>query len=280
MPGHGHLDTEATYGRTEAMNGPVRRPWHPDRRRRGGDVSTPGGPPSLHRFVAREFAVRSPFWSWLVFERVGGALAYLFFRAGVPPNAVTLLGGAAGIAGATRLGTATEGVHVVVAAALLLLAYSLDCADGQLARATQRASPQGAWLDVTVDGVVIAFLSTSLSHALHSDGVSSPWSFLLAGAFGASRVSSLFTAGRVKGAAGGIKLAGLRAVSRNAYVALIETPFVYALLCAFRLEGDLFVAVIAAVTLLTAIKTAASARAHFSSSTSGAATPATTGCDQ
>jgi len=203
----------------------------------------------------------------MLFERVGGALAYLFFRVGASPNAVTLMGGVAGIAGATRLGTATDGVHLAAAAALLLLAYSLDCADGQLARATQRASPQGAWLDLTVDSVVIAFLSTSLSYALHAGGISSPWSFLLAGAFGASRVSSLFTSGRVKGAGeGGIELAGLRAVSRTAYIAMIETPFVYVLLCASRLEGDLFTAIIAAVTTLTAIKTAISARAHFSSS--------------
>ena len=202
----------------------------------------------------------------MLFERVGGALAYLFFRVGASPNAVTLMGGVAGVAGATRLGTATDGVHVAAAAALLLLAYSLDCADGQLARATQRASPQGAWLDLTVDSAVIAFLSTSLSYALHTGGIYSPWSFLLAGAFGASRVSSLFTAGRVKGAEGGIELAGLRAVSRTAYIAMIETPFVYVLLCASRLEADLFTAIIAAVTTLTAIKTAISARAHFSSS--------------
>ena len=40
----------------------------------------------------------------MLFERVGGALAYLFFRVGASPNAVTLMGGVAGIAGATRLG--------------------------------------------------------------------------------------------------------------------------------------------------------------------------------
>lgn len=202
----------------------------------------------------------------MLFERVGGAFAYFFFRSGVSPNVVTVMGGVVGIAGAARLGTAADGVHVAAAAALLLLAYSLDCADGQLARATQRASPQGAWLDITVDSIIIAFLSTSLSYALHAGGVPAPWSFLLAGAFGASRVSSLFTAGRIKGDDGGIELAGLKAFSRSAYIAMMETPFVYVVLCASRLEGDLFIAIIAAVTTLSTIKTTVSARAHFSSS--------------
>lgn len=234
-------------------------------------MSSPSAPPTARQFVGRQFAVRSPFWSWLIFERLGGALAYLFFKLGVSPNAVTLLGGLTGVAGAARLGTATNTAHVAAAAALLLLAYSLDCADGQLARATHRASPQGAWLDVAVDSLVIAFLSTSVSFALFDNGVPPPWSFLLAGAYGASRTVSLVTSRRVKGANGGIQLAGPWAFARSMYIAMIETPFVYVLLCACRLRPDLFAVVVAAVAALTAVKVAVSAGAHFTSATGGGA---------
>src|SRR5688500_14839793 len=127
--------------------------------------------------------MRSPFWSWLLFERAGGALAYVFARLRTPPAAVTVLGGVAGISGAAVLGTATDRGEALLAGVLLLLAYTLDCADGQLARATGQTSDRGAWLDATVDAVVIAFLTAALAFALATESGQPGFSFLLAGAF-------------------------------------------------------------------------------------------------
>lgn len=201
----------------------------------------------------------------MVFERIGGALAYGFARLGVSPAAATLLGGASGVSGAILLGVARTPGQLVGAAALLLLAYALDCSDGQLARATRRASDQGAWLDVAVDSVVIAFVTAALTFAL-LDGAGSVVSLALGGAFGASRTASLFTSTIIRRANGGMKLTGVMSHLRTAFVAAIDTPFVYVALCATRLAPGLLEIVILGVTALTAVQTLVSARSHFASS--------------
>ena len=220
--------------------------------------------PPFTDFVTRRFAVPSPFWSWMIFERIGGALAYCFARLDVPPAAAPLLGGASGVSGAIRLGVASTPSHVAGAVTLLLLAYSLDCSDGQLARATGRASASGAWLDVAVDSVVIAFVTASLTIAL-LDGHSPVISLMLGGAFGASRTASLFTSTIVRRDKGGMQLSGLTSHLRTAFIAAIDTPFVYVALCATRLTPLLLEFVILGVAVLTAVQTLVSARHHFAS---------------
>jgi phosphatidylglycerophosphate synthase len=220
--------------------------------------------PPFTDFVRRRFAAPGPFWSWMIFERVGGALAYGFARLRVAPSSVTLMGGACGVGGAVALGVASAPAHVAEALALLLISYSLDCADGQLARATRRASPQGAWMDVAVDAVVIAFVTAALTHALLDD--SGPFlSLLLGGTYGASRTASLFTSTLVRRDEGGMRLSGLLSRLRTAFTAAIDTPFVYVAVCAARLTPYALEAVIAAVSIMTAVQTLVSARHHFGS---------------
>jgi phosphatidylglycerophosphate synthase len=223
--------------------------------------------PPLSQFVARRFAVRSPFWSWHVFERLGGAVAFVFARLGVSPTVATMLGGLFGIVGATLLGTASDAPDVLLAGAVLLVAYTLDCADGQLARATGTSSAKGAWLDVTTDAVTLAFLAASLCVGLLVDGASPLTSLLIAGAFGAARSASLFTASRVRNDEGGIRLTGAAATLRSVATAAVDTPFVYVVLCASRLSPTGFRTVILAITLLTGIRTVVSARHHFATRT-------------
>lgn len=191
--------------------------------------------PPLREFVSRRYADSGPLVGWLVFEPIGGALAYLF--AAVPaitPSMVTVLGGVSGAVGAAVLAVASSWSQVVLAAVLLLLNYSLDCADGQLARATGRTSARGAWLDVVVDASVIAFVAAALAHALYTDG-GLPWEVLVAGAYGASRAATLFTSTSVQGRkAGPMQLSAAGNVVRAAYGALVDTPFVYAVLCLAR----------------------------------------------
>jgi phosphatidylglycerophosphate synthase len=227
-------------------------------------VSESGTPP-LRQFLNLRFAARSPLWSQLVFERIGGLLAYVFARARIRPNTVTLAGGVCGVSGAVLLGLAGGTAEIVAAGILLGTAYSLDCADGQLARATGRSTPAGAWLDVTVDAVVTSFVAVAVSAALLSNGQGPLVSLLTAGAFGASRTAVLFTATRVRSDHGGLRLTGLWAVLRTAFLAVIDTPFIYVLLCVFRFRPAVFLGVVVSVTVLSAVQAIVSAGAHFGS---------------
>lgn len=221
--------------------------------------------PPLSHFVARRFAVRSPLLSWALFEPAGGVLAYICARVGVAPWSATVIGGALGVWGAVLLATAADRADAVVALVVLLLSYLLDCVDGQLARGTGRATAMGAWLDVTVDATVIAFVSVALSSAL-ADGSGPVASLLLAGTFGATRMVSLITASRVAASEhGGMKLTGMRQLLRVGFVGAMDTPVVYVALCASRQAPGLFAAVIVVVSLMTGTQTVGSARNHFAS---------------
>jgi phosphatidylglycerophosphate synthase len=87
-------------------------------------------------------------------QRIGAYLCVLAERFGLPPSALTVANLVLGLA-ASVLVIMTGGVppYVVGPVALVLwhLAYSLDCADGQLARVTGRTSPAGARLDILCD---------------------------------------------------------------------------------------------------------------------------------
>jgi phosphatidylglycerophosphate synthase len=148
---------------------------------------------------------------------------------------------------------------------LLLLAYSLDCADGQLARATRTTSTRGAWLDVTTDAVTLAFVAAGLCVALMTDRYPPLASLLIAGAFGASRMACLVTATWVRQDAGGFRLAGIASVLRSIFTASVDTPFVYVLLSVARPFPSLLVAVLLGSTQLSVVKFAVSARHHFRS---------------
>jgi len=79
-------------------------------------------------------------------------------RLRVPPPAVVVAAGAAGIAAALELGRGS----LIAAALLIQLKTLLDNADGQLARLTNRTSTLGRYLDSEVDLVVNAALFAAL----------------------------------------------------------------------------------------------------------------------
>jgi phosphatidylglycerophosphate synthase len=220
------------------------------------------GVPSLGKYVRRDFAVRSPLISWLVFERLGGAGAYLCARAGVSPAAVTVAGCLTGITGALLLALASEPLHALVAGLVLLFSYTLDCVDGQLARSTGRTSERGAWLDVVADAVVVAFVTVALTYALLLNGAGPLSALLIGGAYGASRTASLLTASIVIRNSTGMRVDGTWGLLRKAYVATTDTPVTYLAFCLARLWPDGLVAVIIVAAILTSVQTAVSA-GHF-----------------
>jgi phosphatidylglycerophosphate synthase len=104
-------------------------------------------------------------------QRLGAGFAWLAYRLGLSPTALTLgnllLGLAASIATVALAGPVADGVVPAWVAGLVALlgwqvAYALDCADGQLARVTGRDSPAGARVDVLCDVAAQIALVTAL----------------------------------------------------------------------------------------------------------------------
>jgi len=96
-----------------------------------------------------------------VFRPLAHPLVLLLARLRVPPPAVVLAAGAAGIAAAVELGRGS----LVAAALLVQLKTLLDNADGQLARLTGRTSAFGRYLDSELDLLVNAALFAALGWA-------------------------------------------------------------------------------------------------------------------
>jgi phosphatidylglycerophosphate synthase len=94
-----------------------------------------------------------------VFRPLAHPLVLLFARLRVPPPAVVVAAGAAGIAAAVQLGRGS----LLVAALLVQLKTLLDNADGQLARLSGKTSAFGRYLDSEVDLLVNVALFVALA---------------------------------------------------------------------------------------------------------------------
>ena len=94
-----------------------------------------------------------------VFRPLAHPLVLLFARLRVPPPAVVVAAGVAGVAAAVELGRGS----LIAAALLVQLKTLLDNADGQLARLTGRISAFGRYLDSEVDLLVNAALCAGLA---------------------------------------------------------------------------------------------------------------------
>ncbi|HWG99001.1 MAG TPA: CDP-alcohol phosphatidyltransferase family protein [Pilimelia sp.] len=111
-------------------------------------------------------------FSEAVSQRLGAAIALGAHRVGAPPTALTLvnlvlaLGTSALVAvlgGPVADGRVPAWVVGLAAGVGWQLAYAFDCADGQLARVTGRASPAGARLDILCDVAAQISLVTALA---------------------------------------------------------------------------------------------------------------------
>jgi phosphatidylglycerophosphate synthase len=94
------------------------------------------------------------FWSRRVNRRIGAAIALVLLHTRVTPNQVSIAGLFAHLGGAVLvlLAPAPAPLPMVVLVFLIWqLGLSLDCTDGQLARARGIAAPFGAWFDQILD---------------------------------------------------------------------------------------------------------------------------------
>lgn len=101
----------------------------------------------------------APAYSRFINRPLGRRLAAVAYQAGLTPNAVTGISAACSAAGLALIALLPPSVPTSLgAAALLVLGYALDSADGQLARLRGTGSPAGEWLDHIVDAVKTAAL--------------------------------------------------------------------------------------------------------------------------
>ncbi len=104
---------------------------------------------------------------------LGRVLAAMAARAGLTPNAVTLLSALSSLLAIVALATLPISVPVgLLAAVLLVLGFALDSADGQLARLRGGGSKAGELLDHGVDLVVKLSLHLAVFLAWWHSGVS------------------------------------------------------------------------------------------------------------
>jgi phosphatidylglycerophosphate synthase len=126
--------------------------------------------PGLRDFLATNRG--GGLYSEAVSQPIGSAIALTAARLGIPPTALSvvnlLLGVGASVTVVALAGQAAAGTVPAWAAGLIALlawqlSYAFDCADGQLARVTGKASPAGARLDILCDIAVQIGLVAALS---------------------------------------------------------------------------------------------------------------------
>lgn len=107
----------------------------------------------LEQLRRRTTRAGAPWWMHNVSERLGALIVLALRRSSISPNTVTVFGLALYLPTAWYLGTRSSvGIGGVIALMLWWqLAFSMDCADGMLARERGQASAFGAWLDQLVD---------------------------------------------------------------------------------------------------------------------------------
>jgi phosphatidylglycerophosphate synthase len=132
------------------------------------------------RHTAADFLARNRgggLFTETVNQRIGAYLSVAAERLGLPPTALTLANFVLGLVAATLVVLAAPAMAdgrvpaaAVGLAALVLwhLAYSLDCADGQLARVTGQTGPAGARVDVLCDVALQIALVTAVSVVAHA----------------------------------------------------------------------------------------------------------------
>jgi phosphatidylglycerophosphate synthase len=102
-----------------------------------------------------ENASGSPEWLSRQFnDRLGAHLSARFLRRGVSANMVTMMGLAVHVVTAGMVFALPAESRLAAAIVALIgwqIAYTLDCSDGQVARASARHSPEGAVLDLLAD---------------------------------------------------------------------------------------------------------------------------------
>lgn len=139
-----------------------------------GDAPPPGapirGPLSIAQIYRRSLKPKDLRFNNWVCRPVAAVFVYLLRPTPVTPNQVTFLSLFVSLLSAATLLLWRDRVGLGVAAALVYLAFVLDCVDGQLARITGKTSVVGSYLDFLVDEIKAVTLIAALAGRLAFDG--------------------------------------------------------------------------------------------------------------
>lgn len=172
-----------------------------------------------------------------VSQRGGAALAAVGFLVHLSPNAVTVIGLLCMLTASAGFAFLETTAGWIGAGLLWQFGFALDCADGQLARATGRTSERGGWLDVACDYIRQAAVTLAILYALLEGRMRPEVAFTTALVLQAGLSVHLHTVGVVKpkgrtGTGGGV--GGGRKVLRKLVQSILDTPLFLAVLCALR----------------------------------------------
>lgn len=159
--------------------------------------------------------------------RRAAAGAYLM---GLTPNQVTVISALFTAAGIGLLASGPKSVFTAVGvAALLLLGYALDSADGQLARLRGGGSLAGEWLDHVLDSAKVVAIHLAVAIFLHRVGDMSEVVLLVPLGFSVIAVVNFFA--MVLGDQLRASAPGRQAEPQSVASLLIRLPHDYGFLC-------------------------------------------------
>lgn len=172
----------------------------------------------------------------LISQPAGAVLAWVAWRAGLSPNAVTTLAASLSTVGALAYATLPGGfVSIFICILLTQLAYALDCADGQLARATGRSSRLGAWWDVYCDYLALSTLAFAILFRFQR--FSHEYDFMIVPCvlfFMFGRIGSLYSSTMARVWVGKDAGEGTVGLLRNTVRAMIDTTVTLFAVCVLR----------------------------------------------
>jgi phosphatidylglycerophosphate synthase len=207
----------------------------------------------LANYWSLRHAAGGPLITRLVSQRLGALIAWGAGRANLTPTSVTLLGTAVFALAAIFYAALPANLNSMIGCLVLLqLGYGLDCADGQLARATEQASPFGAWLDVACDYLRNVALSAATAYWMLQAGIlpavalSAPLLFLAGAALQLHTVTVL----RRDTPTTRMHVTGMRQHVRELITLVGDTAVVLLLLALLRPLPSLLALYLAAIGLL------------------------------
>ena len=186
----------------------------------------------------------APYGRW-VNRPLGRVFAAVAARWGLTPNIVTTLSACCTFPALALVALARPTPFIGIAvAALLLLGYALDAADGQLARLLGRSSHAGEWLDHVVDAAKVSVLHATVLISFFRFTDVPDWQLLIAVGyqalssvlfFGMILIDQLRRSVRARSGAGTAPNTPAR---KKSLQAVLATPGDYAVLCmCFALLG-------------------------------------------
>lgn len=128
------------------------------------------GPLSIAEIYRRSLKPKDLRFNNWVCRPLAAVFVYVLRPTPVTPNQVTFLSLLVSLLSAATLLLWRDRIGLGVAAALVYLAFVLDCVDGQLARITGKTSEVGSYLDFLVDEIKAVTLIAAIGGRLAWDG--------------------------------------------------------------------------------------------------------------